>query len=246
VLTSGLHARHAARFADAFGCLIRASPQALERLDGGLDAELYTHGEDVAPGITAIHIDAIAPDQYALHIAVDDRAIALADALNTYGGGLAFFSDDLLGADPENVKGGLRDALRGLLTRDFDHLLFAHGEPLIGGGRAALRRFLREAVALRKRAVAQASEAHPTNHMSQTRTWARSAQSSTASLGTITSSSTSPTTTTRRRLRGLGALGGCACRQQQSTAMARPHASRTSASASSPAAPSRPPSARPR
>jgi hypothetical protein len=87
VLTSGLHALHAARFADAFGCLIRASPQALERLDGGLDAELYTHGEDVAPGITAIHIDAIAPDQYALHIAVDDRAIALADALNTYGGG---------------------------------------------------------------------------------------------------------------------------------------------------------------
>jgi hypothetical protein len=24
---------------------------------------------------------------------------------------------------------------------EFDHLLFAHGEPLVGGGREALRRF---------------------------------------------------------------------------------------------------------
>ncbi len=36
--------------------------------------------------------------------------------------------------------------MRGLLTRDFDHLLFAHGEPLIGGGKAALRDFLQRPV----------------------------------------------------------------------------------------------------
>jgi hypothetical protein len=143
VLTTGLHARHANRFADAFGCVIRASPQALERVSGGLDAELYTDGEEVAPGVTAIHIDAIAPDEYALHIAVDAGAIALGDALNTYGGALAFFSDDLLGDDPDTVKAGLNDALRGLLTRDFDHLLFGHGDPVVGGGKAALRDFLR-------------------------------------------------------------------------------------------------------
>lgn len=86
VLTTGLHARHATRFADAFGCVIRASPQALERVSGGLEGDLYTDGEEVAPGVTAIHIDAIAPDEYALHIAVDDGAIAFADALQTYGG----------------------------------------------------------------------------------------------------------------------------------------------------------------
>lgn len=55
---------------------------------------------------------------------------------------LGFFSDDLLGDDPAKVKRGLNDAFRGLLTRDFDHLLFAHGEPLVGGGNAALREFL--------------------------------------------------------------------------------------------------------
>jgi hypothetical protein len=40
------------------------------------------------------------------------------------------------------VRAGLKDAFRGLQTRDFDHLIFAHGEPLIGGGKAALRDFV--------------------------------------------------------------------------------------------------------
>ena len=144
VLTTGLHARHAIRFAEAFGCVIRASPQALERVGGGLDAELYHDGDEVAPAITAIHVDAIAPDEYALHIAVDEGAIAFADALNRYGDVLGFFSDDLLGDDPERVKTALKDALRGVLTRDFDHLLFGHGDPLVGGGKSALRAFLRD------------------------------------------------------------------------------------------------------
>jgi hypothetical protein len=143
VLTSGLHVRHATRFADAFGCQVRASPEALERIGGGLDAEPYTDGDEVAPGITAIHVGRICPDEYALHIAIDGGAIAFADALHRYGETLGFFSDDLLGDDPRAVKDGLRDALRGLLARDFDHLLFAHGDPLIGGGKAALRDFLR-------------------------------------------------------------------------------------------------------
>jgi hypothetical protein len=146
VLTTGLHARHADRFADAFGCMIRASPQALERLGGALDAEIYSDGDEVAPGVTALHIDAIAPDEYALHVAVDEGAIAFADALNRYGDVLAFFSDDLLGNDPAKVKSALKAAFRGLLTRDFDHLLFAHGEPLVGGGKDALREFLERPV----------------------------------------------------------------------------------------------------
>jgi hypothetical protein len=44
--------------------------------------------------------------------------------------------------DPERDKQALRDSLRGLLMRDFDNLLFAHGEPLVGGGKQALRDFL--------------------------------------------------------------------------------------------------------
>ncbi|MDQ3676185.1 MAG: hypothetical protein M3401_05180 [Actinomycetota bacterium] len=146
VLTSGLHVRHADQFADAFGCLIRASPEALERLGGDLDAELYTDGDEIAPGISAIHIGKLCPDEYALHVAVAEGAIAFADGLTRYGETLGFFGDSLLGDDPDIVKEGLKDAFRGLLTRDFDHLLFAHGDPLIGAGKAALRDFLERPV----------------------------------------------------------------------------------------------------
>ena len=143
VLTSGLHARHASTFADAFGCLIRASPEALERLHGSLDAEPYSAHDEVAPGLTAIRIGKLCPDEYALHVAIAEGAIAFADGLIRYGGALGFVPDTLLGDDPATVKAGLKDAFRGLLTREFDHLLFAHGEPLIGGGKTALRDFLK-------------------------------------------------------------------------------------------------------
>ena len=47
-----------------------------------------------------------------------------------------------MGDDPEGVKRGLLRAFRGLLERDFDNLLLAHGEPWLGGGKAALREFV--------------------------------------------------------------------------------------------------------
>ena len=141
VLTTGLHDRDAQRFADAFDIPIRASFEAAERLGDALEIEPFNDGDEVAPGVTAIVIDVLCPDECALHIAVDKGAIAFADGLIRYGDALAFVPDDLLGAHPDRVKDGLKQAFLGLLTRDFDHLLFAHGEPLIGGGKAALRDF---------------------------------------------------------------------------------------------------------
>ena len=146
VLTSGLHDRHAQRFADEFGARLRAPREAAERLQGKLDFDAYTDGDEIAPGITAIKLGKLAADEYALHVTVDDGAIVFADGLTRYGEALGFFPDELLGDDPQSVKDGLRDALRGLLTRDFDHLLFAHGEPLINGGKSALRDFVERPV----------------------------------------------------------------------------------------------------
>jgi hypothetical protein len=141
VLTTGLHDRDAQRFADAFDIPIRAAFEAAERLGDALEIEPFNDGDEVAPGVTAIVIDVLCPDECALHIAVDKGAIAFADGLIRYGDALAFVPDDLLGAHPDRVKDGLKQAFLGLLTRDFDHLLFAHGEPLVGGGKAALRDF---------------------------------------------------------------------------------------------------------
>jgi hypothetical protein len=147
VLTSGHHNRDAQKFADAYEIPIRASHEADAYLGGRLAIEPFGHGDEVAPGVTAIHIGQLAEDEGALHLtAVPGGAIAFADALNRYGGALGFFADRLLGPHPDRVKAGLMDSFRGLLTRDFEHLLFAHGEPLIGGGKTALRKFVESPV----------------------------------------------------------------------------------------------------
>jgi hypothetical protein len=142
VLTTGLHHRDAARFADAFDIPIRASKEAVERLGDALEVQPFADREEIAPGVIALRIGKLSPDEGALHLAIDAGALAIADGIHRYGGALGFFADDLLGDDPDTVKQGLKDAYRGLLTRQFDHLLFAHGDPLIGGGKAALTDFV--------------------------------------------------------------------------------------------------------
>ncbi|MDQ6745269.1 MAG: hypothetical protein M3Z27_04520 [Actinomycetota bacterium] len=141
LLTSGHHHRDAARFAEAFGIPIRASHPAAEHIGDRLTVEVFAENEEVAPGVRAIHIGKISADEGAFHLSVAEGVIAFADGLIRYGETLSFVPDELIGEHPERVKEGLRDAFRGLLTRDFDHLVFAHGDPLIGGGKALLRKF---------------------------------------------------------------------------------------------------------
>ena len=141
VLTSGLHTRHADRFADAFGCPIVTSREGAERIGDALEVETYGDGDDVAPGVRAVRVGVLCPDEYALHITATEGALALADALHHYGDALGFFGDELLGDDPKAVKEGLKQQLLALLQRDFDHLLFAHGDPIVGRGKTALRDF---------------------------------------------------------------------------------------------------------
>jgi|SRR5437588_7061632 len=142
VLTSGHHGRDSQQFADALGIPIRASREAAAYLGDELEVETFGDRDEVAPGVTMIHIGKLCDDEGALHVAVAEGAVAFADGIHRYGEELSFFADELLGDEPERVKDGLRDAYRGLLERDFDHLLFAHGEPLVGGGKAALRAFV--------------------------------------------------------------------------------------------------------
>ena len=141
VLTSGNHTRHADRLAEAFAIPIRVSPEGAERIGGALDVELYHAGDDIAPGVRALHVGVLSPDEYALHLTATAGAVALADGAQHYGHGLAFFPDELLGDNPEAVKEGLRQAFRELLELDFEHLLFAHGDPLLRDGKQALRDF---------------------------------------------------------------------------------------------------------
>lgn len=146
LLTSGHHVRDSQGAAQTFGIPIRASIPAAERIAGAVPVETFGTHDEPAPGITSIHIGKISDDEGAFHIAVGDGAIAFADGLTCPAGALAFVPDGLMGNHPDRVKEGLKQAFGGLLTRDFGHLLFAHGEPLVGHGKKALRDFINSPV----------------------------------------------------------------------------------------------------
>lgn len=143
LLTNRHHYRDSGEFQQRFGCPVLCNVEGLHEFEGGPPVEGFAIGVEVAPAIVAREVGAICPDDTALHVTVGDGVLAFADGLIRSGdGSLGFVPDFLLGSDPEGVKRGLTDALRGLLDLDFDTLLFAHGEPLAGGGKTALRRFL--------------------------------------------------------------------------------------------------------
>ncbi|MFL5907593.1 MAG: hypothetical protein ACJ75Z_08360 [Solirubrobacterales bacterium] len=139
LLSNRHHLRHSERFAEGFGCSIHASSPGLHEFADGLDVQGFEFGEEVAPGIVALEVGAICPDESALLIG-DARALLVADGITRYTEELQFVPDSLLG-DPEADKAGLRESYIRVLDRDFDNLLFAHGNPLIGGGKDALREF---------------------------------------------------------------------------------------------------------
>jgi len=146
VLTRARHFRDSDTFREAFGCVVRAAAPARDDLEGR-DVRPFWFGDEVAPGLTAIEIGVIAEDETALHIAHGPGAVAFGDALvHPLAAPIAFPADDDLGAHPVRKKQGLKDAFGGLLLRDFDALLFSHGEPVPGDGKAALRRFVEEPV----------------------------------------------------------------------------------------------------
>jgi hypothetical protein len=145
VLTSGHHQRDAQLLADRFAIQIRASREAVAHLgDEAPEIQTFGDGEQISPGVTAIHIGRLSPDEGALHLTAGDGALVFADGLMHDDGTLGFVSDKLLGEDPERVKRELRQTFKALLELDFDNLLFAHSEPLIGGGKDALSDFVEE------------------------------------------------------------------------------------------------------
>jgi hypothetical protein len=146
VLTNCLHWRHSDRFSERFGVSIRVPSAGLHRYEGtDRDPEPYEWGDEVAAGVRAFEVGGICPDDGALHIEHGDGAMAFADAVHRMTGALGFFPDNLWD-DARKEQDAVRDSLRGLLERDFDTLLFAHGEPLAQGGHAALRDFVNKPV----------------------------------------------------------------------------------------------------
>jgi hypothetical protein len=134
--------RHHLRFAADYGCPIVCHEAGLHEFEGA-DAEVegFRWGDELAPGVRALEVGVLCPEESALHIAAGDGFLAFADAvIRGRDGRLALVPDSLLGDDPEAVKAGLRAAFQRLIDeQDFDGLLLAHGEPSRSGGRAELQ-----------------------------------------------------------------------------------------------------------
>jgi hypothetical protein len=142
LLSNRHHLRHSEEFAAEFGCPIRCHEAGLHEFGDGPDVQPFRFGDEVAPGITALEVGALTPEDTVFRLSAGPGALLFADGLiRGRDGALAFVPDSLMGDDPEGVKAGLRASLRRLVDEDFDALLFAHGDPMPTGGHAALRAF---------------------------------------------------------------------------------------------------------
>jgi hypothetical protein len=140
-----LTTRHHVRSSEEFDCPILCHESGLHEFEGGPEVEGFAWGDRLAPDVTALEVDAISPDETALLVEAGDGCLLVADAVMNYTGELHFVPDQYMvdeGDDPEPVKVAIREALGRLLDQPFDSLLLAHGEPIVGGGKEALRRFV--------------------------------------------------------------------------------------------------------
>jgi hypothetical protein len=139
LLTNRHHTRSAFDLQDRLDIPVRAPRTGMHDLPADR-VEPYEFGDALGHGIRGYAISETWPDETALHLP-GVRAVAIADGFHNYDG-LGFFPDHLLGDDPEAEKQRLRDGFLALCEEiDFEHVLFAHGAPIVGDGREALRRF---------------------------------------------------------------------------------------------------------
>jgi Metallo-beta-lactamase superfamily len=136
----------------------RATPELLERFDipvycvrqgmheftDGEPVTSFEFGDELPGGIVTREIGGLCPDEGALYL--DGRgAIVFADGVvraSQSDGPLGFVPDSLMD-DPQDTKRTLLDAYRRALDElEFDHVLMAHGGPVVGDGRAQLQEFV--------------------------------------------------------------------------------------------------------
>ena len=138
VLSNRHHLRHATELAERFGCPILCHEAGLHEFESGPAVEGFLPPMRIAGDLVALEMGAICPDDTVLRIEAGDGALLFADSLINYGE-VGFVSDRLIGEDPEAVKCQVRERAATLMDEEFEHLLFAHGDALIGSGRETLR-----------------------------------------------------------------------------------------------------------
>jgi hypothetical protein len=138
VLSNRHHLRHAGRLAERYGCSILCHESGLYEFAEGPSVEGFAFGDRLAEDLVALEMGAICADDTVLRIEVGGGALLFADSL-IHRDEVGFVSDRLIGEGPDKVKRLIRQRCDALVKEPFEHLLFAHGDPLLGVGRGALR-----------------------------------------------------------------------------------------------------------
>ncbi|HEY0663130.1 MAG TPA: hypothetical protein VGD18_00815 [Thiobacillaceae bacterium] len=142
-LTNRHHYRHSDRFAERYGVQVWCHKDGLHEFTHGEKVKGFSHGKALPGGVLALKVASLCPEETALYLPVNGGILSVGDALVRARGRLGFMPDAYMGDDPEGVKRGLAKAFGKILqAHGFDHLLFAHGAPWIGGARAGLEQFL--------------------------------------------------------------------------------------------------------
>jgi glyoxylase-like metal-dependent hydrolase (beta-lactamase superfamily II) len=146
ILTNHHHRRSTRELAERFGIPVFLCEPGIELFeDPTVRLQPFAFGDTVLDGITAHHVADAWPDETALFIP-DARALAVADAVMRVDGELAFVPEQYMD-DPDVEGPQLREGVARLVDElDFDHLLLAHGEPVLNDGRDRLRALLSDAV----------------------------------------------------------------------------------------------------
>ena len=144
LLTNRHHYRDAGAFAERFGTRVLCSRLGAQEFTHGEPVEFFTPGEELPGGVASFEVGGICPDETAL-LCRSHRALAVADGLVRFppDGPLGFVPDGLM-FDPPRTRARLLEAYARLLDEDWDTLLPAHGRPIAGGAKEAVRRFVAE------------------------------------------------------------------------------------------------------
>jgi hypothetical protein len=146
VLANRHHFRNSDVVRERFGCEVYVPAAGLHEFTDRQPVVSYEPGARLPGDLVAFTIGSLSPDDGGFHFPAA-RAIWLADTIvrscSDSDAKIGWVPDFLMD-EPAKTKQGLLEAFRRILDEyDFDHLLLAHGLPLIGNGRSELEEFVR-------------------------------------------------------------------------------------------------------
>lgn len=133
VLTAGNHQRSAWRFRKAFGAPVYA-PENAYKLEHKPD-HWYSGGDLLPGGLTAFHAPGPVESMHALWLERPVSVVFLSDLLIHDGSGRASFVPAQYQDEPERTRASVRRIAEQLPV---EALCFAHGPPIVRGGRLVL------------------------------------------------------------------------------------------------------------